>query len=96
MDAGQGISMTLSRRSLLAASVAMPFVASTVRAAARVSIRLDPQRRLRAIPADFMGSGIETSSVAVPGLLSAGNHAYVRLVRNLGRQGVIRVGGQCF
>jgi len=82
--------MTISRRSLLAASAAMPFAAS---AATKVSIRLDPQNRLRAIPADFMGLGYEASSVAVPGLLSADNHAYVRLVRNLGRQGVIRIGG---
>lgn len=40
-----------------------------------------------------MGLGYEASSVAMPGLLSASNHTYVRLVRNLGRQGIIRVGG---
>ena len=45
------------------------------------------------IPADFLGLGYEISSVAAPGLLSAGNHPYVQLVRTLGPQGVIRVGG---
>ena len=85
--------MRISRRTMLAASVAIPFAPGAARAADAVSIRLDPQRRLRTIPAGFMGLGYEISSVAVPGLLSADNHAYVQLVRNLGRQGVIRVGG---
>ena len=85
--------MRMSRRSLLAASAALPFAASAAGAAGAVSIRLDPRRRLRAIPPDYMGLGYEASSVAVPGLLSADNHAYVQLVRNLGKQGVIRVGG---
>ena len=85
--------MSISRRTVLAAAAAMPFVPGLARAAGAVSIRLDPQRRLRAMPAGFMGLGYEISSVAVPGLLSADNRAYVQLVRNLGRQGVIRVGG---
>lgn len=45
------------------------------------------------IPADFMGLSYEISSVAVPGLLSADNRAYVQLVLNLGPRGVIRIGG---
>jgi hypothetical protein len=85
--------MGISRRTLLAASLAAPFVSGLARAAGTVSIRLNPERRLRAIPAAFMGLGYEISSVAVPGLLSADNRTYVQLVRNLGRQGVIRVGG---
>jgi hypothetical protein len=84
--------MGLSRRTMLAASAALPFARGAARAASAVSIKLDPQRRLRAIPADYMGLGFEASSVAM-NLLSADNHAYVQLVRNLGRQGVIRVGG---
>ena len=85
--------MGISRRTLLAASLAAPFVPGLARAAGTVSIKLNPERRLRAIPAAFMGLGYEISSVAVPGLLSADNRAYVQLVRNLGPQGVIRVGG---
>ena len=83
--------MTISRRTVLAASAVMPFVGAA-RAADTVSIQLYPQRRLRALPPDFMGLGFESSAVAVPGLLSSGNRAYVQLVRNLGR-GVIRIGG---
>jgi hypothetical protein len=48
---------------------------------------------MRSIPTHFMGLSFEISSVAVPGLLSADNRAYVQLVRNLGPQGVIRIGG---
>jgi hypothetical protein len=84
--------MNISRRSVLAAS-ALPFVATPSRAANTVSIRLNAERPLRRISPDFMGLGYEASSVAMPGLLSASNRSYVQLVRNLGPQGVIRVGG---
>ena len=85
--------MGISRRTLLAASAAFSLVPGLARAAGAVSIRLDPERRMRSIPADFMGLSYEISSVAVPGLLSADNRAYVQLVRNLGPRGVIRIGG---
>jgi hypothetical protein len=42
---------------------------------------------------DFVGLGYEMSSVAPLGLLSAGNHNYVALVKALGPKGVLRVGG---
>jgi len=45
------------------------------------------------VPAGFIGLGYEMSSVASPGLLSTANHRYVRLIRGLGREGVLRVGG---
>ena len=83
--------MTISRRTVLAASALLPF-ARSARAADAVSIQLHPQRRLRRLPADFMGLGFESSAVAQPGLLTQENRAYVQLVRNLGR-GVIRIGG---
>ena len=83
--------MRISRRTLLAASAVVPFV-GVARAADAVSIQLNPQKRLRVMPPDFMGLGFELSAVATPGLLSSGNRAYVQLVRNLGK-GVIRIGG---
>ena len=85
--------MSITRRTVLAASAALGLVPGVARAASKVSIRLDPRRRLRSIPADYMGLGFEALAVATPGLLSAENHAYVQLVRNLGPQGVIRIGG---
>lgn len=45
------------------------------------------------ISANFMGLGYEMSSVARLGLLSAANRRYIRLIRELGSEGVIRVGG---
>lgn len=58
-----------------------------------VRIRIDPQKALGAIPPDFTGLGYEISSVAKPHLLTAANSTYVQLVRTLGEQGVIRIGG---
>jgi hypothetical protein len=60
---------------------------------AEVRVTLDPAQTLAVIPPDFMGLGYELSSVARPGLLSARDATYVQLVRTLGEQGVIRVGG---
>ena len=60
---------------------------------AEVRVRLDPKRTLAVIPPDFIGLGYEISLVARPGLLNAHNSVYVQLVRTLGAQGVIRVGG---
>lgn len=45
------------------------------------------------VPEDFVGLGYEMLSVATPGLLSTSNRRYLELVRGLGRNGVIRVGG---
>jgi hypothetical protein len=45
------------------------------------------------VPVNFTGLGYEMSSVAPLGLLSAANHRYVELIKGLGPQGVLRVGG---
>ncbi len=45
------------------------------------------------VPADFTGLGYELSSAARTGLLSRHNDTYVRLVGNLGTEGVLRLGG---
>ena len=80
---------------MLAVAAAIPPLAMTKALAATraVRIRLAPEHSLRRVPADFLGLGYEISSVATPGLLSATNRPYVQLVRNLGREGAIRVGG---
>ena len=85
--------MTISRRSIMGATIAAPFVIGAARAATSIPIRIDPRQTLGSIPNDFMGLGYEISQVAVPGVLSAENRTYVQLVRNLGQRGVIRVGG---
>jgi hypothetical protein len=58
-----------------------------------IRVTIDTRRKLGRIPDDFVGLGYEISSVAMPGLLSDKNRAYVQLVRGLGANGLIRVGG---
>jgi hypothetical protein len=58
---------------------------------AQVSVRIGPP--LFTIASDFPGLGYEISSVARSGLLGPANSTYVELVRTLGREGVVRVGG---
>ena len=58
-----------------------------------IRVTIDTRRKQGRIPDDFTGLGYEISSVAIPGLLSDKNRAYVQLVRGLGANGVIRVGG---
>jgi hypothetical protein len=58
-----------------------------------IRVTIDTRRKLGRVPDDFTGLGYEISSVAIPGLLSDKNRAYVQLVRGLGANGVIRVGG---
>ena len=58
-----------------------------------IRVNVDTRRKQGRIPDDFTGLGYEISSVAIPGLLSDKNRAYVQLVRGLGANGVIRVGG---
>jgi hypothetical protein len=57
-----------------------------------VSLRLSNASPV-SIPANFTGLGYEMSSVATPSLLSAANRRYVDLIKGLGAQGVLRVGG---
>jgi hypothetical protein len=85
--------MTLSRRTVVAAAAALPFASAGAQAVRKVAVTVDTSKVLATIPDDYMGLGYEISSVAIPGLLSATNHTYVKLVQGLGRNGVIRIGG---
>jgi hypothetical protein len=82
----------------MAGAAALPFAVDTAHAAGRFAVRkvavnIDASRTLATIAPDYMGLGFEISSVAVPGLLAASNQAYMKLVQDLGRDGVIRIGG---
>ena len=59
----------------------------------QIELRLEPGKPVAAILKNFIGLGYEMSSAARPGLLSAQNAAYVQLIRNLGSEGVLRLGG---
>jgi hypothetical protein len=58
-----------------------------------IGVRVRSGPPVASISPDFLGLGYEISSVARPGLLSRTNDVYVQLVRTLGFDGVIRVGG---
>ena len=84
-------SLAKSTLSLLAASRcawALPALSATP----AVRLHVKPGPPLAMVPPNFTGLGYEMSSVARPGLLSAENAAYVRIVRGLG-PGVLRAGG---
>jgi hypothetical protein len=87
----------LTRRKLLQSALAISGTAALERAfGARqpsIHVRMVPGTSVAAIPQNFVGLGYEMSSVAQPGLLSSRNAPNVQLVRNLGREGVVRVGG---
>ncbi|HEX4749961.1 MAG TPA: glycosyl hydrolase family 79 C-terminal domain-containing protein [Bryobacteraceae bacterium] len=75
-----------------AAAIAVPFL-SGQDTGANVEIHVDPSRALGKVPNDFLGFGYEISSVAVKGLLSPRNRVLLQYYRNLGPEGVVRIGG---
>jgi hypothetical protein len=80
----------ISRSALAGVALATPAAfADTPATTASVRIGFS----LGKIASDFIGLGYEISSVARPGLLSPANRIYVELVRTLGLEGVVRVGG---
>ncbi len=76
-------------------SAAFPLMASfpMVEDNVTTQITVHSDQTVGSIAPDFIGLGYEISSVARLGLLSATNEVYVQLVRNLSKQGVIRIGG---
>ncbi len=91
--------LTLTRRTLLETtlknSAGLTVAPGALRPAERGS---PPVLTLRAakpvpIPPKFTGLGYEMSSVAPLGLLSASNNRHVELIKGLGPDGVLRVGG---
>jgi hypothetical protein len=87
----------LTRRRLLQSALAISATAALERAFGSgqppIHVHLVPGTSVVAVPQNFVGLGYEMSSVALPGLLSSRNAPNVQLVRNLGREGVVRVGG---
>lgn len=77
----------------LAISNVAPSFARSQATSGVVSIRLKIAPPLANIPDNFVGLGYEMSSAARLGLLSVQNARYVRLIKNLGRKGVLRLGG---
>src|SRR5579863_8709899 len=85
----------IHRRRFLASSAAaigVPFL-SGQDTGPNVEIHVDPSRILGKVPNDFLGFGYEISSVAIKGLLCPRNRVLLQYYRNLGPEGVLRIGG---
>lgn len=80
--------------SLLAAGSALPLARAIAETSPSLtSLHIDANEQIGPVSPDFVGLGYEISSVPVPGLLSVSNQTYVQLVRTLGTNGVLRIGG---
>ncbi len=85
----------LDRRRLLAlaGSALFPGRSALGRSPAPASVTIDYEDPGRAIAGDFMGLSYESALLAAPDYFSRDNHALLRLIRALGRRGVLRIGG---
>lgn len=83
----------LRRQFLTASTAALAFFPRANRTRRSVHLRLRPERVLGTTPQNFLGLGFETSTVAHPGLLRGNNRALINYVTAIGREGVIRIGG---
>jgi hypothetical protein len=80
----------IARSALAGVALATPVAFANATAA---SVRVRVGHSMGKIAPDFSGLGYEISSVARSGLLSPANRIYVELVKTLGIEGVVRVGG---
>jgi hypothetical protein len=91
--ATSGICAALTDRFMYPLTASSPQNRSTRIGEQPVRIKIDEHSILGSIPSDFIGLGYEISSVARRGLLSATDTTYAQMVRTLGAEGVIRIGG---
>jgi hypothetical protein len=88
----------MNRRSFIASSVATTFAGAFPRVlmaqtAVDATLSLDSAAPRIPLPATFTGLSYESAQLSHPGYFSAHNKDLVRLVRQLGKQGVLRIGG---
>lgn len=57
------------------------------------SLALRPENDVLLIPADFTGLSYESAQLAYPPFFSGDNTALVAFCRTLGKQGILRIGG---
>ncbi|MGA8111650.1 MAG: hypothetical protein WBD46_20930 [Acidobacteriaceae bacterium] len=97
MRSSADASSHLTRRQLLAGLGASAFCckASRLYADSKLTARLivDPETRGVTLPANFTGLSYEAAQLVNPDFFSPTNHALIGLFRELGRRGVLRLGG---
>ena len=57
------------------------------------TLTVDDSAKLATLPADFMGLSYESAQLANPSFFSADNKSLIGLFREMGTQGVLRIGG---
>lgn len=77
----------------VAYAAALNHVSAEEPGATTVSVQIDPAMPISEISPDFIGFGYETSAVAQSRFFSERNTKMIRLYRNLGSHGLIRIGG---
>jgi hypothetical protein len=76
-----------------AAVLGAPTFAQQQEAPATANLRLDPKRTGHRIPADFTGLSYEAAQLSDPAFFSGANTALAGMMRRLGTNGVLRIGG---
>lgn len=89
-----------TRRSFLAGSAAIAAaghplarLAAQIATDAAVTISIDSSKHLATVPEDFTGLSYESAQLGHPEFFAAQNKALIGLFRALGKQGVLRIGG---
>jgi hypothetical protein len=83
-NAGSAVAVFLMLR-IMAAQDATPALQGT--------LTVDSSTKLATVPLDFMGLSYESAQLANPAFFAAENTALIALFKELGRQGVLRLGG---
>jgi hypothetical protein len=82
-----------SAASVAAAHPLARLAAQTAPTDKAVTILIDSSKHLATVPADFTGLSYESAQLGHPEFFSAENKALIGLFRALGKQGVLRIGG---
>lgn len=60
---------------------------------AELTLSIDPKHRFATMPGNFTGLSYESAQLGHPDYFSGGNRSLIALVKRLGAQGVLRIGG---
>lgn len=85
--------LTGSAAAVAAAHPLARLAAQTAPTDAAVTISIDSSKHLATVPADFTGLSYESAQLGHPEFFAAENKALIGLFRALGKQGVLRIGG---
>jgi hypothetical protein len=80
----------------MAAAACFALICTQAQSAAQTlqgTLTVDEQSRLATVPLDFTGLSYESAQLGNPAFFAAENTALIALFKELGKQGVLRIGG---